>query len=223
MPRIFLVDDDPEIRELLADVLRAEGYEVIAAANGHDGLARLRGNPPPDLILLDMMMPIMNGPQFLEACDAAESLRAVPVVVLSAYECADAPVFGGRVVQYLRKPIELESLIALVERWCAPSARLVPGARSVRADAVALPGSPPPDDWGGARSYYLCILNPFFSPRAESPHPSEAELVWLLRRLEHRGFVRRGMHAWRVLVRMCMEDQNAARLAERLASYWLDH
>ena len=166
-------------------------------------------------------MPTMTGGQFLEACNSSEALSAVPVVILSAHEGVEECLFGSRVVQYLKKPFDPKIVLALIERWCTPDA-LARGAPSLRDDAVAFPASPPPDDWGGARGYYMRILAPFFWPRANAPGPSEDELVWLLRRLEHRRFVRPGIVPWHVLARMYVADQNPARIAERLASYWVE-
>ena len=161
MPNILVVDDDVAIREAVRDVLESEGYEVTTAANGREALGALaKGSAsPPGIILLDVMMPVMDGAQFLDAYTADAALPRVPVVVLTAHEAKHASLFGSRVVQYLKKPLALADLLAVLERWYPAAAP--PPAQSVRSDALTLPKTPPPKDWGGARSYYLNALDRF--------------------------------------------------------------
>src|SRR5512137_690369 len=82
--RILVVEDDRDMREALVEVLRLEGYEVEAAGNGADGLELARRHRP-DVILLDLMMPIMSGWEFRAAQLKDARLAAVPVIVMSAY------------------------------------------------------------------------------------------------------------------------------------------
>ena len=111
MAHVLIVDDDREIRDTLADVLRSEGYEVACARNGLDGLTQARHHHP-DLILLDLMMPIMNGWQFREHQRLDASLRDVPVVVVSAArDRADIDV-----TERISKPCDLDDLLNTVRR-----------------------------------------------------------------------------------------------------------
>jgi DNA-binding response OmpR family regulator len=121
--KILIVDDDPEIREALKDVLEAEGYEVATAANGREGLERLSTDVP-SLVLLDLMMPIMSGGELLAVLRKSAALAELPVVVLSAWP-AEAEQVNGWTQGYLKKPTRLDALLAVVEKFCGP-----PGARS---------------------------------------------------------------------------------------------
>ncbi len=114
---ILVVDDDADIRDLLAQLLSDEGYEVITAADGREALARLRQLPRPCVILLDLMMPVMNGPQFYAEQQRDPTLATIPVVVISAdgNVQAKAASFGG---QYLCKPVRLEQVLDTVARNC---------------------------------------------------------------------------------------------------------
>src|SRR3954452_20931108 len=82
---LLVVDDDPGIRESLADLLNEEGYTVITAVNGQDALTRLRAiAEPPCVILLDLMMPVMSGPEFYDELRLDPQLAGIPIVVISA-------------------------------------------------------------------------------------------------------------------------------------------
>lgn len=110
---ILVVDDDADIRETVADVLDHLGYSVITAENGRVALDLLRAGPPPALILLDLMMPDMDGWEFLSELRASPPFESVPVVILSAMDRARGPAEAG----YLRKPFDLDDLLAVVERY----------------------------------------------------------------------------------------------------------
>ena len=220
MQRILLVDDDAAIREIVPSILRDEGYEVATAANGVEALHYLDGHAYPALILLDIMMPIMDGLQFLDVCAATTALPTVPVVVLSAYDATTARLFDGRVVRYMKKPFRLAELLRLLDRWCPAALAGAPG-EIVDHRALSLPERPPPADWGGACSYYLDVIVSFVRPTTVSDEPSESELAWLFTRLEHGGLARCGMHSWDMVARIYLGHGDPKRLAERLASYWL--
>jgi CheY-like chemotaxis protein len=108
-PNVLVVDDDQAIREVIAEVLRDEGYEVVCAENGVQALDALRKNRRPDLVLLDLMMPVMSGWEVLEEIQADDQLARIPVVVVSAM---NAP--GVR--EHLAKPIDLDRLLDTVGR-----------------------------------------------------------------------------------------------------------
>jgi CheY-like chemotaxis protein len=116
---VLLVDDDWEIRQAIRDVLADEGYETVEAAEGSAALDYLRTSPRPALILLDWNMAPMNGAQFLAELRKEPGLSTIPVVLLTADSRVNEhdPAFVG----YLRKPIDLERLFAIVARYCADS------------------------------------------------------------------------------------------------------
>ncbi len=118
MAEILLVEDDADIREDLAALLRDEGFSVKTATNGRDALQQLAGAPPPCVILLDLMMPVMSGWDFRAKQLADPALAAVPVVLLSA--ATDLPRHASQLKAngYLAKPIELEQLFEVVQRHC---------------------------------------------------------------------------------------------------------
>lgn len=120
---ILIVEDDPDIRDALRDVLELDGYEVVEASNGKEGLERLGSIVRPCVILLDLMMPVMSGGEFLAVLRDTDVLATIPVVVVSAW-----PVEAGHVREHMqgfvKKPVSLDALLSLVERFCkAPSAR----------------------------------------------------------------------------------------------------
>jgi len=106
------VDDDDSIREVLAEVLRDEGYDVACASNGEQALSELRKDRQPDLMLLDLMMPVMSGWELLELLQENADLARIPVVVVSAMTAPGA-------CEHLAKPIDLDRLLATVGRATA--------------------------------------------------------------------------------------------------------
>jgi CheY-like chemotaxis protein len=117
---ILVVDDDPDIREAISNALSDEGYQVTGASNGREALAQLRGQTRPSLILLDMMMPEMDGWRFRLELKKLPELASIPVVILSAHgNVRDAALALGA-ADYLRKPLRLDSLLEIAERYCRP-------------------------------------------------------------------------------------------------------
>lgn len=113
-PLVMIVDDDPDIREAMADFLDLEGYRVVAATNGAEALTLLRGpRELPCVILLDLMMPVMTGEDVLDALEQDRELSGVPVVVVTA-----SPRPLNHRVPVLLKPIQPELLLAEVSRHC---------------------------------------------------------------------------------------------------------
>ena len=111
---VVLVDDDDSIREAFTEVLESEGYDVRGYRDGREAIEALVDNKPgPCLILLDWMMPVMNGEEFLEARGSA--LRETPVVVVSAIARHLTCGVPG-VAELVEKPIDIEVLINLVRR-----------------------------------------------------------------------------------------------------------
>jgi len=115
--RILLVEDDSALRETLAEVLTELGYQVACACNGKEALDQLGRGTPPDLIVLDLVMPVMDGWAFREAQRRAPSLAAIPMVVLSASCPSDNPQLRSLGAQaILPKPVGLERLVSALER-----------------------------------------------------------------------------------------------------------
>ncbi len=113
---VLVIEDDHDARVALRNILEEEGYRVVSVTDGRralDTLERMRAEPP-QLILLDLMLPVMDGWQFIERLRAAHGLSQIPIAVISAFE--REPPEG--VVEYLRKPIKLEALLRLVARHC---------------------------------------------------------------------------------------------------------
>ena len=113
---VLIIDDDAAVRESLAEALEDAEYSPIATANGQEALEYLQKGGRPCVILLDLMMPIMDGWQFRAAQLADPTLGPIPVIVLSAVnEIGRVP--AGAV---LRKPVRLATLLEAVRRFCAP-------------------------------------------------------------------------------------------------------
>lgn len=116
---LLVVDDDPAIRESLADLLHDEGYVVMTAVNGKDALARLRASDSqPCVILLDLTMPVMSGPEFYDELRSDPSLADIPVVVISADGTARSKV-QAMGPEFIAKPVKIETVLTAVEHHCA--------------------------------------------------------------------------------------------------------
>jgi CheY-like chemotaxis protein len=115
----MIVDDDDDLRDALADIMSAQGYEVAAFSNARTALATLEGGQTPFLILLDLMMPGMSGWEFRAAQLKNPQLASIPVVVVTAASrfVGEAPSLGD--IEILHKPFALDTLLALVARYAA--------------------------------------------------------------------------------------------------------
>jgi CheY-like chemotaxis protein len=111
---VLIIEDDPDIRDLLSSVLVLEGYEVVTAADGAQGLDQLR-DARPSLILLDLMMPAMDGWEFRRQQLLDPSLARVPTVILSGDGRLEAKA-ASLGTPFLRKPVDLDALLAVVAR-----------------------------------------------------------------------------------------------------------
>jgi len=114
---VLIVEDDADLREMMAQLLSLEGFRTETAANGRDALRYLARGDRPDVILLDLMMPVMDGWEFRRRQVQDPSIAAVPVVVLSALDQARAADLGG--TAFLKKPLDFDRLLELVRRFCA--------------------------------------------------------------------------------------------------------
>jgi CheY-like chemotaxis protein len=113
---VLVVDDDPEIRSAVRMLLEDEGYRVSVAANGEEALERLRSGAAPCLILLDLMMPVMDGFVFLERHRADPELAGIPIVVVTA--AGERRVAGFSAGNVLAKPVRAEKLLGVVNQYC---------------------------------------------------------------------------------------------------------
>lgn len=114
--RILLIDDDADLRESMSEALGGAGFVVSCAANGREALDRLSSGELPDVILLDLLMPVMNGWQFCEERKRDPRLVAIPVIAMSAAVSKDpwSPYYLD-VEDFVAKPIALEDLIVKLE------------------------------------------------------------------------------------------------------------
>jgi CheY-like chemotaxis protein len=118
---VLIVEDDEDIRSDLTALLRIKGYVVEEAADGSEALARLRGGAAPCLIVLDLMMPVMNGWELRNVMRADPELRKIPVAVVSgAGRISDEDAKALEPAAVLVKPFELSQLLELVARFCGP-------------------------------------------------------------------------------------------------------
>lgn len=115
---VLVVEDDPDIRGTLCDVIADEGYLVAAAADGQEALARLAEMVRPGLILLDLMMPIMDGSEFLAALRGLRDFASLPVVVVSAWP-DEARHLRHEIQGFLKKPVALNALMDTIARFCS--------------------------------------------------------------------------------------------------------
>jgi len=117
---VLIVEDDADTRGAIVEVLTDRNYRALEASNGADALDELRAAAPqPCVILLDMMMPVMDGKEFRNVQRVDEALREIPVVVLSAHADATGLAEQMQAAGFLRKPVDLVTLVQTVEQFCA--------------------------------------------------------------------------------------------------------
>ena len=104
-----------DIRTILKDVLESEGYRVYTASNGKEGMEILPEIPAPCLILLDLMMPVMNGWEFADALETDRAYADIPIVTLSAFSDPEKRI---RAAGSIKKPVDLDALFTLVRKHC---------------------------------------------------------------------------------------------------------
>ncbi len=116
---VLLVDDQFTTREALSMILGGAGYRVSTAANGREAMQRLRGSERPDVILLDLRMPVMDGWELREELKRDAQLASIPVVVISGLEVTAEQAPSLAAVHCLHKPIEMTELIEAIHRCVA--------------------------------------------------------------------------------------------------------
>jgi CheY-like chemotaxis protein len=118
---ILVVEDDPLLAETMAELLQEEGYTVVSVPNGQNALNYLRHNPAPHLILLDLMMPVLDGFQFRREQMRDRALARIPVIVLSAM-WRNEHLCPMAVADWFGKPADTSALLRSIERHSNPLA-----------------------------------------------------------------------------------------------------
>lgn len=113
---VLVIDDEASTRSLLIEILEFEGLKAIGFADGAEALDYLASAQPPCLIVLDMRMPVMDGPEFRAALLRDPRLARIPVVIVTALDPSSAA--GLSAVRVLRKPVDLEALLSVVRKNC---------------------------------------------------------------------------------------------------------
>jgi CheY-like chemotaxis protein len=124
-PSVLLVEDDAEVRSSVAEILELEGFAVDTAIHGQQALEKLRSGALPNVMLLDLMMPVMNGLELLEHLRTETDLGSPPVIVLSANRGYDADDLG--VAAVVRKPFDVDALVGNIAAVLRNSGRPPPG------------------------------------------------------------------------------------------------
>jgi DNA-binding response OmpR family regulator len=124
-PSVLLVEDDAEVRSSVAEILELEGFAVDTAIHGQQALDKLRAGASPNVLLLDLMMPVMNGLELLEHLRTHSEVRSPPVIVLSANRGYDADDLG--VAAIVRKPFDVDALVDNIAAVLRGSSQPPPG------------------------------------------------------------------------------------------------
>jgi CheY-like chemotaxis protein len=115
---VLVVDDDYAVLDSMKDVLEDEGYEVLLAANGLEALKELRRGIRPCVILLDLMMPVMNGWEFRQEQLLDNSLAAIPTIIVTAHNKAEESAVELKAASCIRKPVQPGTLLAAIGKFC---------------------------------------------------------------------------------------------------------
>ena len=113
---VLIVEDDADLRDMMAQLLSLEGFNAATVSNGREALEYLHNGARPDVILLDLMMPVMDGWEFRRRQQADPAVSGVPVIVLSALDQARAADVNANA--FLKKPLDFDRLLTLVRTYC---------------------------------------------------------------------------------------------------------
>jgi CheY-like chemotaxis protein len=119
---ILLIEDDFVLRSSLSELLEEEGFRVECCADGRDGFRRLHESPKPDLILLDVMLPHLDGYEFRALQRRVPGFASIPVIVMSAYHLDRATLDELELPVSFRKPLDVEQLVSTMRELSAPDA-----------------------------------------------------------------------------------------------------
>jgi two-component system, cell cycle response regulator DivK len=161
MKKILVTEDDSPSRELLSEMLTSWGYEVIQASNGIEALEQIAVGQP-DLVLLDIQMPLLDGFGVIERVRSDERFQSLPVVALTAYAMREDRQRTARAGfdAHLSKPVEMPALQAMVAALFATQFPVDSQSRENGANAVAIPAIL----WGTCRR--VCGTSPMRNPKA---------------------------------------------------------
>ncbi|HEV7663520.1 MAG TPA: response regulator [Chloroflexota bacterium] len=126
MSHILVVDDDPAIRDVVVDILEMSNYSVSTATNGAEALEQMRRDAP-HAVMLDLMMPVMSGWDFLRACQRDPACQGVPIVVMSAARDAASVADELGAHAFLSKPFELDNMLSVMGQLAPPPGRPADG------------------------------------------------------------------------------------------------
>lgn len=116
-PSVLVVDDDDDIRDVLGVLLETEGFHVDTARDGLEALAQLKAGPPPAVVLLDMMMPRMDGESLIREMQRDPAVADVPVVIMSGHSAVREKAAALDAAACLVKPVEVDELLRVVRRF----------------------------------------------------------------------------------------------------------
>ena len=119
-PRVLVVDDESSVRLMLTRLLQLAGYDAVSAMDGAAGYAMLESDPTIQFVVLDLMMPRMDGWKFRQLQQQDARLTAVPTVILTGAPLPRIVDADLRAVDYLLKPVSLERLLSVVRQYCGP-------------------------------------------------------------------------------------------------------
>ena len=113
--RILIIEDEEDIREILKEFFEGEGYEVLTAIHGKDAFRVLEETEKPNIILVDLMMPVMSGEEFIEKKKVHPHFVGIPTIIMSADYRTKAKAQSLNIKWAISKPLELTSLISIVD------------------------------------------------------------------------------------------------------------
>jgi len=141
MPRILIIEDDGALQQLLSGVFNREGFETHYAFNGKEGYEKVLSLQP-DIILLDLVLPILNGVEVIKLVTSNTLVRDIPIVVMTAHsdqaDMLEHSIRAHGVREYVRKPFDIKSLIGLVRRFIARYPRAPAPAAEVAKGEVRM-------------------------------------------------------------------------------------
>jgi CheY-like chemotaxis protein len=114
-PKVLIVEDDSDVRRLYAIGLNQRGFEVKLAANGAEAMERIASGEKPDVILLDWLMPLMDGAEVMSRLAGDSATAAIPIIVISGQPAPPPETLDPRIQVWLVKPVSVDDLVALIQ------------------------------------------------------------------------------------------------------------